>query len=848
MSDTPVPNEHGLPQSVADVVVVRGARERNLRNINVNIPLGMLVVITGVSGSGKSSLAVRTLAAAGQRRVLDSLSPAFSRRVDRLDPPDVDFIANVPPPVLVRWEHADRTSDARTTVASLLDIERGFAEFFVRCGDIVCPQCQQVVRADTSDSIFDQLQSAASSGRALIAFPLGVEQRRRGPAALVQQGCVRAIVDGAMLDLTQVTQFPRSATGHVVVDRLVLGSRQRQRWTESLELAFREGHGRCTVFDEATESARGSTETIDQRPWRRHEFSRDPRCARCERVFPPKSTAFFDVFAASGMCAECRGLGFTTQSPSCPQCHGARYRSETLAIRIEEKSIAEILGQTPQAAAAWLATLPSGGLSDLLIAALNDRLKCLADLGLGHLSLDRLLSTLSAGEIRRVLLAAAISTDLAETLLVIEEPAAGLHPENVAAVIRALRRPLTRRQSVVVVEHDAAVVAAAEHVIEVGPAAGERGGEIMAQGTVDGVRSQAGTVTAQAWSAWRRPAEVRPARKLDDWIEIAGIRGRTLQNVTLRVPIGGLTVVTGVSGSGKTSLVMEALPAALRLLLDSHSAAHPVFSWDDCQAPYSLPCIAIPAMPLTTSSRSTVVTWLKAFDDIRQVFAETAEAQRRGWTASRFSYFSPEGLRCDKCLGRGRHAVDLAVLPDVVITCPECAGTRYRTEAAEARYRGLSIVDVLALTVAEAAQVFRNRLQLHQRLSILAQLGLDYLVLGQPSGDLSGGEAQRIRLASRLWTRASQPNVYVCDEPSAGIHPVDVTRLAHCCRQLADLGQTVILIDHQRGLMEVADWIIELGPGAGPDGGRIVACGRPAELMAGAKSHAAQILRGELPA
>ncbi len=833
-------------ETATDSLLVRGARERNLRDVDVDIPLGQLVVITGVSGSGKSSLAVRTLAAAGQRRVLDSLSSALSRRVDRLDPPDVDFIANVPPPVLVRWEPAERTVDARATVASLLDVERGFAELFVRCGEIVCPNCQRVVRADTPDSINDRLQAEAQTGRVMIAFPLGVEQRRRGPAALVQQGCVRAVIDGALLDLTQTAQFPRSATGHVVVDRLVLGSGQRQRWTESLELAFREGNGRCTVFQEPAAGSPGPMESIDHRPWLRREFSRDPRCAGCEQVYPPVSTALFDLFAASGMCTTCRGLGSTAQEGPCGKCHGARYRTETLAIRIGGASVADFLERTPNGILDWLTEFAPSKQTAPLVSELTDRLHCLDDLGLGHLTLDRSLSTLSAGEIRRVLLASAVSTDLAETLLVIEEPAAGLHPANVAAVVRALRRPLARQQSVIVVEHDAAVVAGADHIVELGPAAGERGGEIIAQGTVDVVRSQAGTVTAQAWSALRRPAELRKARKLDDWIEVTGIQGRTLQDVTIRIPIGGLTVVTGVSGSGKTSLVMEALPAALGSLSDAGAATHPVFTWEDCQSPCPLPCIDVPSTPLTTSSRSTVVTWLKAFDDVRQVFAETADAKRRGWTAAQFSYFSPQGLRCATCQGRGRHAVDLAVLPDVVITCPECAGTRYRSEAADARYRGLSIMEVLALTVAEGAQVFRNRLQLHQRLSTLAQLGLDYLVLGQPAGDLSGGEAQRIRLASRLWTRASQPNVYVCDEPSAGIHPVDVTRLAHCCRQLADLGQTVILIDHQRGLLEVADWIIELGPGAGPHGGRVMASGRPSELMATAASHAGRLLRGEL--
>lgn len=794
---------------------VRGARARNLRDVDVDLPLHRLVVLTGVSGSGKSSLAVQTLAAAGQRRLLESLPSTLCRPLDRLDTPDVDSITRIPPPVLVRSESLPRTPSA--TVATLLGLERPLAEFFLRGGTLQCPQCHGEVHGDTPEIILQRALAASSSHRVMVAYRLTAEQRRKGPAALVQQGCVRGFARGEVLDLTSLSKFPSRCEVFAIVDRLSLGKAPAERWEESLELAFREGAGECCIlYEAATESAATG--------WQPLVCTRDPRCHSCElkfespRVEDLLSEPSTDVASASDLVS----------------LSGVPYR-HALQLTLQEFQN-------------WWRGLTNPKTEDDALPelgfAVGKRLETANDVGLGYLGLSRRGTTLSAGESRRLLLANAVASELAETLLIVEEPAAGLHPVEVPGLLRMLKRPLANGQSVLVVEHDPQVVAAADWIVELGPGAGSDGGRIVAQGTPQWVRASTASVTSRAWTALQQPAGPFSTRRIEDWIEIRNISGRTLREVSVRLPVGGLTVVTGVSGSGKTSLVMDAIPTVLsRHAQPDQSSTE--FRWADVTSTADWACEPIQATPLTAAARSTVVTWLGAFDDIRQVFAETAEARRRGWSAAQFSYASSQGLRCPACRGRGRQHLELTMLTDVAMTCPECAGTRYRSEVLDVKYRGLTIADVLNLTIAEAQPVFRQRTQLHPKFAALTQLGLEYLVLGQPASELSTGEAQRVRLAAKLWSRPAAGVLFLCDEPTTGIHTVDVTRLARCCRQLANLGQTLILIDHHRELLEAADWIIELGPGAGPTGGQVVATGPPQELIQGTTSLTGQILRGE---
>ncbi len=806
----------------AAMIEIRGARARNLKNIDVEIPLGKLVVITGVSGSGKSSLAVPVLTAAGQRRVLEGVSTAAQRRLNRQDLPEVDSITHVPPPVLVRWDSSPRQQETGATVATLLDLERPLEELFVRAGHLVCPECQIPVERLTPESLAERMTTTTARHRTLIGFALTAESRKTGPKTLVQQGIVRAVLKDQLIDLTQLAAFPRGAKGDLIVDRLLTGPGHVSRWQESLELAFRLGSGRCVIYAECEVDEPVAVQ-IDGRRWLRQEFSTHLVCPQCGLSFEAPETLSF----RTGSDPTSRGL----------QIHG--------------RSLPEIAVAPLDTLQGWLNDWLAAAAGDLspethdLLAAIRARVQGLVDLGMSRLTLQQTVAGLAPGTCRRILLVNALNRDLPETLLIVEEPTAGLHPAEVPPLVRCLRQALTGGRSIVVVEHSPELVAAADQVIEMGPGSGERGGQVVAQGSPQELRLQAATVTAQAFTSRQQPFEPQARRACPDWIEIRGLRGRGFKGIDLRIPLGGLTVITGASDSGQSALVLDALPQILRTESETISG-HDQFECDSREIAYPVQAITVTASPLSASRNSTVVTRLQVFDGIRAVFAETADARRRGWTATQFSYSSPQGLRCPHCRGRGIHTVDLAVLPDAAMTCPECGGTRYRSEVQDVRYRGLSIVDVLEMTVAEAQPVFRNYPHLLQRFQALSQLGLDYLVLGQPATRLSGGEAQRVRLASSLTARASMPQLYLCDEPSQGIHPTDVPRLAGCFRQLADLGQTIVIADHQRELLEAADWILELRRTGGTDDSLQAIQGTPADLAAARTGLTGEILNGRL--
>ncbi|HET6423759.1 MAG TPA: hypothetical protein VFG20_08765 [Planctomycetaceae bacterium] len=779
-------------------VQVRGARCHNLKAVDVDVPLRQFVVVTGVSGSGKSSLSVHTIGAAGQRQFLETMSPRLRRQWDRLDPPEVDHVAHVPPVVMLQGDTPSLHSDPRSTVATLLGVEADLADWFATQGMAYCPQCQIPVTAATPASVFDDLLRDAPQRRAMIAF--AIKPAEQSPAEWTQAGYARAIVNDDIVSLAELKRWPPRAKAAIVVDRLKVEPASAERWRESLAIAFREGGGLIEVLLETTTDDQpqtgGSSLMLDGRVFHRREFSAMLLCRQCGRTLRPLTPALFDRRVQDSACAVCARL---PAGSDCPACDGLQLCDEALASRVDDRSWRQC--HSTAVSQLTLFNVP---------APVSSRLRSLTAIGLGHLSLGRATATLSTGDVCRILLAQAAVLPTTDTLFVVEEPGAGWHPADVPQLVDVLRSLLARRNSVLVVDHHPDVIHAADWVIELGPAAGNSGGQVIAADAPANLEALATTVTGQAWASITSAFSPRKRRIPSGWSMLQNVRVGTHTLAELRWPLGALGVITGRSGSGKSAL-LEGLYRAWTVAIGKPDPSSRSPTWDACDLPPGFTdVVLVDSTPLNRNKRSTVVTWLKIYDELREVFANTAEAKRRGWTAADFSFLSPQGGRCPICQGLGRRFVETGLQHQETVTCPECRGTRFRPEFLEARYRGLSIHDVLMRTTAEAATLFRHLPKVFSRLHALSELGLGYLVLGQPVLSLSGGEVQRLKLASRLWGRAAGPALLLCDTPSMGLHTLDIAALVRGLQQLVDLGHTVIVADHHRGILDAADWILEL--------------------------------------
>ncbi len=779
------------------VVQVRGARCHNLKAVDIDVPLHRLVVVTGVSGSGKSSLSVHTIGAAGQRQFLETLSPRLRRHWDRLDPPEVDHVAHVPPVVMIQGDAPSLHGDPRSTVATLLGVEAELIDWFSTRGVAYCPKCDIPVTGATPSSVFHALSTALSHRRAMISFP--VKPAERSPGDLVQAGYARAIVNEELVSLAELKRWTGRATVQVVVDRLVIDGGSEQRWQESLAIAFREGTGRIEVLWEVLPTdpvlAGVRSRRIDLRTFHSREFSATLACSHCSRELRPLTPALFDRRVQDSACPDCARSPAGTE---CSHCSGLQLGDDARAVRIDDRSWTQ-----------WHTTAVDH-LPHPPVHAIAERLQSLHAIGLGHLTLGRATATLSIGDVCRILLSQAAVLPTTDTLFVIEEPGAGCHPADVPRLLAVLQSLLSRRNSVLVVDHHPDVIHAADHVVELGPGAGARGGEVVASGTPAEMETNPATVTAQAWSIITAPWTTRKVRSPNGWSMLSSLTLGSRSLRECRWPLGTLGVITGRSGCGK-SVLLETMHRVWSVMIGKPDPSSRPPTWQHFELPPGwTDVVLVDPTPLNRHKRSTVVTWLKIFDDLREVFANTAEAKRRGWTAAHFSFLSPQGGRCPICQGLGRRFVETGLQHQETVTCPECRGTRFRPEFLEARYRGLSIHDVLMRTATETATLFRHLPKVFSRLHALSELGLGYLVLGQPVQSLSGGEVQRLKLASRLWGRATGPALLLCDTPSMGLHTLDIAALVRGLQQLVDLGHTVVVADHHREILEAADWIGEL--------------------------------------
>ena len=932
------------------MISVLGARANNLKNIDVDIPRGKLVVITGLSGSGKSSLAFDTIYAEGQRRYMETLSAYARQFVGAMERPDVDKITGLSPVVAI--EQKTTNKNPRSTVGTVTEINDFLRLLFARAGRAYSPVTGEEMVHYTDGQIADLIM-AGSAGRK-VALLAPVVAGRKGHyrelfETFAKKGYIHVRVDGEIREITPGMHLDRYKVHNIdlVVDRLVVNEGVRERLMKSLQEAMRQGKGTISLYDYETESSRfysrhlmcptSGTAFNDPAP---HTFSfNSPQgaCPHCgglgevavfdrDKVIPDMrksikaggiepfgkyaNNMLFAILTALG-----RRYGFTLEEPiknipeegihailngdseplkinmqefasyggtrmvgwegigeyiarldddsasgkgdkwagqfivrrPCGVCGGTRLREEALHFRIAGKNIAEVSAMSIEQFARWVDDVPArltereSTIAREILKEIRERLGFLIDVGLGYLSLARSSRSLSGGESQRIRLATQIGSKLVNVLYILDEPSIGLHQRDNRKLIRSLQELRDAGNSVIVVEHDEEMIRCADHVIDVGPLAGRKGGYIVAEGTPEQI-AQSGSITAQYLKGERR-IEVPAVRRKGNGQQIVlkGARGNNLKDVTVAFPLGTLICVTGVSGSGKSTIVNDTLrPAISRRLYRSFDQP---LDYDTIEGLEHIDkLVVVDQSPIGRTPRSNPATYSNVFGDIRKLFEATPDAQTRGFKAGRFS-FNVKGGRCEECNGAGVQAIEMNFLPDVYVTCKACGGKRYNRETLEVKYKGKSINDVLDMTVNVAVEFFEHIPSIYTKLRAIQEVGLGYLKLGQPCTTLSGGESQRIKLASELAKRDTGRTLYILDEPTTGLHFEDVRQLLEVIDKLVERGNTVLVIEHNLDVVKVADHIVDIGPEGGAGGGQVVATGTPEEVARAKGSYTGQYLK-----
>ncbi len=930
------------PPDAAECIQIRGARVHNLKNLDLDIPRDRLVVLTGPSGSGKSSLAFDTIYAEGQRQYIESLSAYARQFLHQLERPDVDLVEGLQPTVCI--DQRSGVQNPRSTVATVTEVYDYLRLLFARLGEVRCCRCGRAIRQQTVEEIVEELMALPAGTRVILMAPL--VRGRKGEhrevfAGIRKAGFVRARVDGTVVDVDAPPELARQKahTIEAVVDRIVIREQVRERLTESVELAVRHGEGLSVASCE------------EKRPegavWRDRLFSTQFACPACRISYEELEPRTFSFNSPYGVCPVCEGLGARVEfdpelvipdwslalsagavapwkgaaeaaqrkrraalkelladlgirwntplekldgegrtrllrggkgqagvldllekehagttneklrhgleafrgSVVCPDCGGARLRPEARNVFVGGKAIHEVTALTVGAARACFAEIDfpeeQGPIYRPIILQLAARLEFLDRVGLDYLTLDRPADTLSGGELQRVRLASGLGSGLVGACYVLDEPSIGLHPRDNQRLIDALVELQGRGNTVLVVEHDETIMRRADWLVDMGPAAGCQGGRVVAQGPPTVVAADADSPTGRYLAGRDMIAVPSRRRKVAKTraLVLEGARTNNLKDLTVHFPLGALVCVTGVSGSGKSSLLGETLAPALVRRLGGvakpgpHTALRGAGRIDKV--------IPIDQSPIGRTPRSNPATYTGVFDEIRKVFAATRAAKQRGYKAGRFS-FNVAGGRCPECQGQGQQKIEMNFLPDLYVTCPECEGKRFNRQTLQVLYRDRSIADVLDMAVDEAVGFFENFPALRRILEGLKEVGLGYLTLGQPSTTLSGGEAQRIKLAAELCRVETGKTLYILDEPTTGLHFEDVQRLLAVLGRLVDLGNTVLIVEHNLDVLKSADWIIDLGPEGGKAGGYLVAAGTPEAIAALPENHTGRYLRTAL--
>ena len=934
-----------------DNIVIKGAKEHNLKNISLEIPKNKLVVITGLSGSGKSSLAFDTLYAEGQRRYVESLSSYARQFLGIMDKPNVESIDGLSPAISI--DQKTTSKNPRSTVGTVTEIYDYIRLLYARIGVPYCPKCGKKIEKQTVDQIVDSVLELDEGTRIQILAP--VIRGRKGEYKklledFAKEGFVRARVDGNTVELTDDIEIDRKKKHNIdiIIDRLVIKSDIRARLTESVETAMKYANNLVTV------DIPGKKELL---------FSGNYACPDCGISFEELSPRMFSFNNPVGACPTCTGIGYLMKmdedliipdknltlyngvkafgastmkkgdtiakmyfeaigrhygvdiskpikdlprdfldkilygtgdeeiefeyetafgvrrnkvpfegviptlerrhretksqgmmqfyemymsNMECPDCHCARLKKESLSVRVGSKNINELTDMSIFHIKEYLNSLTlsekDSMIADQILKELDKRLQFLIDVGLDYLTLSRSAATLSGGEAQRIRLATQIGSGLTGVMYILDEPSIGLHQRDNDKLIATLKKLRDLGNSVIVVEHDTDTMYAADQVIDIGPYAGVHGGNVMAQGTAEEIAKVPDSITGQYLSGRKQIPVPKKRRKSNGKsIEVVGAKENNLKNISVKFPLGEFICVTGVSGSGKSTLINEVLYKNINRALNKSNEK--VGSCKEVKGLHNIDkIINIDQSPIGRTPRSNPATYTGVFDFIREIFATTNEAKMRGYDKGRFSFNVPGG-RCEACSGDGIIKIEMNFLSDVYVPCEVCKGKRYNKETLEVKYKGKSISDVLDMTVEEALQFFENIPRIKQKIQTLYDVGLGYIKLGQPSTTLSGGEAQRIKLATELSKRATGKTLYILDEPTTGLHIDDVHRLVDILQRLVDTGNTVIVIEHNLDLIKTADYIIDLGPEGGDKGGEIIAVGTPEKICQNERSYTGQFLK-----
>jgi excinuclease ABC subunit A len=936
-----------------EVLLVRGARVHNLKNITVEIPHNALTVVTGVSGSGKSSLAFDTVYAEGQRRYVESLSAYARQFLERMEKPDVDEISGIAPAVAIRQKNSTR--NPRSNVATSTEIYDYLRLFFARCGQTYCIKCGAEVRRDSPDEIANRILTLQPGRRFYVLYTLKVagpdalaagkkpaKKKAAAPPAdalrpvlleLQKRGFNRLYQDGKIHEFSSpetLLDVNFAQPVQVLVDRLAINPESRARLVDSIEICYRESGeailefladatipGERLVFNERFECKNDGT--LYQEPEPRLFSFNNPygACPRCQGfgntidfdlnlVVPDPSKSLDDGAIEPWSKPRYRVLmqearkwaraqGIPTNVPwrqltaeqrrlilegdpankydgvkgffnwlerkkyklhvrvflsryrgyaTCPECGGTRLRAEARAVRITGRSITDLCKLTVKEARKFFAELElsesQSKVADKILQEIRSRLQFLDEVGLDYLTLERLTSTLSGGESQRIQLATSLGSHLVGALYVLDEPSIGLHPRDTQRLIDILKSLRDLGNTVLVVEHDPDTIGAADRVIDLGPGAGELGGKLLFSGTYEEILKDPKSITGRYLSGETKiPVPATRHKPTGKFLRIYGASLHNLKNLDLMLPLGTLTVITGVSGSGKSTLVHDVLFRALAAKRNGAGIKEFCDRLEGDQGVQEV--VIVDQSPIGRTPRSNPATYMKAFDAIRELFAETPDAKRRGFAAGHFSFNVPGG-RCETCQGDGTVTVEMQFLADVELICEECRGQRFKSSVLDVRYHGKNVHDVLQMTVREALAFFVNVPKVISKLRVLNEIGLGYLRLGQSATTLSGGEAQRLKLAAHLTRTENQGILYILDEPTTGLHFDDIAKLLAAFRKLLESGASLVVIEHNLDVIKSADWLIDLGPEGGEEGGRVIATGTPEQVARNPQSHTGRFL------